>query len=349
MCQNLRPASYKWACRRHLLPPLRHKQLEVYLSMTSSPLQLGISLGVVFLGNIGAAIFYGITSVQTFVYYQHSQTDTILLKIMVFALWILDGVHLAFITSGVYTYAISDFADPIRLLTITWTMMAHILTTSIIELIVRCLFCQRVWRLGSKKSTGLAVLCLTIFVSNLVSSVSTAGFAIRGFMTVDFVRLTALSWVFYTGFSCGIVADGLTTISICVLLKKRRSGFSRTTDSALRVLMLYSINTGSLNCMCMIACLVTYATMSTPFTTLAIYFMLPKLSLNALLATFNARQSLYKSRADAVVSAIPLTTMNVSSGVTNDEHSQRFVGKMYNDKDLKIQVQTTTEIKVDET
>ncbi|OBZ69451.1 hypothetical protein A0H81_10647 [Grifola frondosa] len=53
-----------------------------------SPIKLDNTLGAAFLGNIFAAIFYGITSVQTFSYYKHNGKDSRYMKMMIFILWL---------------------------------------------------------------------------------------------------------------------------------------------------------------------------------------------------------------------------------------------------------------------
>lgn len=60
--------------------------------------------------------------------------------------------------------------------------------------------------------------------------------------------------------------------------------------------MLYGINTGALTSLCEVACLIAYVTMPNNLIFIAIFFVLPKLLLNALLATLNARVSLQESR-----------------------------------------------------
>jgi hypothetical protein len=70
------------------------------------------TLGAVFLGNLTAAILYGVTCVQMFMYFQTYSRDAVSLKATMFFLWMCDTVHLALITQGVYFYAVTNFANP---------------------------------------------------------------------------------------------------------------------------------------------------------------------------------------------------------------------------------------------
>ncbi|KAI0959455.1 hypothetical protein AcW1_004274, partial [Taiwanofungus camphoratus] len=80
------------------------------------------SEGMAFLGNIAAAVLYGITSIQTSTYSRQNGQDKIVMKSLVFFLWVLDGLHLALITHTLYTRTINDFGNPMALATPTWSI-----------------------------------------------------------------------------------------------------------------------------------------------------------------------------------------------------------------------------------
>ncbi|KAI0926376.1 hypothetical protein AcV5_008858 [Taiwanofungus camphoratus] len=71
--------------------------------------------------------FYGITSVQTYLYYTRYKDDSVTLRLLIFLLWLLDGLHQAFITHASYTYAVTDLGSPTDLLMPEWSVMASAL------------------------------------------------------------------------------------------------------------------------------------------------------------------------------------------------------------------------------
>ncbi|KAH9474978.1 hypothetical protein JR316_0012077 [Psilocybe cubensis] len=74
----------------------------------------------------------------------------------------------------------------------------------------------------------------------------------------------------------------------------------KRTDSILKIMMAFSINTGLLTSICAVACLVTYAIWPQRFIFMGLYFALSKLYVNSLLASLNARHSLSRrDRADS--------------------------------------------------
>ncbi|KAI0360705.1 hypothetical protein OH77DRAFT_1493124 [Trametes cingulata] len=197
-------------------------------------LSLDDTLGAVFLGNIAAACFYGITVVQTWMYYGRGGGDRLYLQCLVFLLCL----HLALVTHTVYTYAVKDFANFLAL------------EVPICDLIVRGIFCERVW-----KRTNWILIA-----------------------TID---------ILYISLGAGVVADILIAAAMCVLLVQRRTGFSS---------------------LCALLCLISYATMPSNFVFIAFYFVLPKLFLNSLLATLNARRPLREASASMVSIPLSVTT-----------------------------------------
>ncbi|CDO70077.1 hypothetical protein BN946_scf184806.g4 [Trametes cinnabarina] len=259
-----------------------------------SSITLNNTLGAAFLGNIAAACFYGITVLQTYIYYGRSGSDRLYLRCLA-----LDTVHLALVTHSVYLYAVTDFANflalevPVCLFHLLkerlGMYLAQVLVTGVSDFIVRGIFCERVWRLSKRNwilmlaigATSLVVFgepsTLSLYARadrNFLAGGSIA-FAVKGFGLPNYFALSGISGILYTSLGGSVVADILITVSMCYMLAKRRTGFSRT-DSMVRVLILYSINTGALTSLCALLCLITYAAMPDNFVFIGIYFVLPK-------------------------------------------------------------------------
>ncbi|KAI0717411.1 hypothetical protein C8T65DRAFT_737992 [Cerioporus squamosus] len=325
-------------------------------------LALDDTLGAAFLGTVATSCLYGITLVQTYIYYKRNSSDPTYLKLLVFFLWVLDSLHLALITHSLYFYAVTNFSNLLELMIPTWSILSQIVVTGVSDGTVRGIFCQRVWKLSNKNW----LLCLAIVVSSLVVFSGSIAFAVKGyvgslqsifrdpwsdmnstrFSIASFADLSQISDILYVSLGAGVVADVLIAASMCVLLAKRRTGFART-DSMVRVLMMYSINTGALTSLCAMLCLVTYANMPNDFVFIAFYFVLPKLFLNSLLATLNARRPLRESNSAAMV-PIPLsTTSNSRMSFSSRPQYSHSRGGHSDQRNLEIQVQTVTDSKTD--
>lgn len=320
------------------------------MASSGSALGSGLSfitptLGVTYLGTIASAILYGVTNVQTYLYYKRNKDDPRVLKMIVSILWVLDSLHQAFITHAFYTYSVTDFDNPVALIAPEWSVMAHVFVASTSDTIVRGLFCQRVYLLSGRNwliTTLIAVTSLGVFASSWA-------FAIKGLSLTDYFDLTKITWFIYTSLILSVVSDLLIAGSLCVLLSQRRSGFART-NSAIRMLMVYSINTGALTSICAIVCLTIYAAMpnETKFTFIAIYFVLPKLLLNSLLATLNARHSLRERTHTGPNLSFPMTRPSGSTGTGTGSKFSNKTGdrRSSNGQAIQVEIQTVTDSKL---
>ncbi|KAI0826653.1 hypothetical protein BC628DRAFT_1536642 [Trametes gibbosa] len=328
--------------------------------MATAQLSLDDTLGAAFLGmTIRACTFYGITVVQTYIYYERNGGDRLYMKLLVFILWVLDSLHLALVTHSVYTYTVTDFSNFLALQVPVWSILAQVIVTGVSDFIVRGIFCERVWKctasfledLDQLKQVWTAVsnrnwiLITTIVATSLLVFGGSIAFGVKGLSLPAFVDLFKVSNILYISLGAGVGADVLIATAMCVLLARRRTGFSRT-DSIVRVLTLYSINTGAFTSLCALLCLVSYATMPNNFVFIAFYFVLPKLFLNSLLATLNARRPLREGSASMV--SIPLSTASTPPYSPAMVRPGRHSLQPRNDQlGLQIQVHTATELKTD--
>ncbi|OCH91938.1 hypothetical protein OBBRIDRAFT_833844 [Obba rivulosa] len=106
------------------------------------------TLGAAFLGHYMTAILFGITSMQTWVYFKEKNTDPIWLRSMVLVLWFLDGVHTTLLTSAVY-YDLSHFGDLLAIFKVYWSIPVMIIVTGVSNTIVRGIFAYRLWKLSN--------------------------------------------------------------------------------------------------------------------------------------------------------------------------------------------------------
>ncbi|TBU36207.1 hypothetical protein BD309DRAFT_778472, partial [Dichomitus squalens] len=153
--------------------------------------------------------------------------------------------------------------------------------------IVRGCFGVRLYRLGH----GNWWLPAIISAFSLFILLDAAYFAAKLWNAHSYAHIQDFSWALYTGLAAESAVDLIVAISQCVLLRKFETGI-RSTDSVIRVLMTYSINTGLLTSFCAIGAVASFAAAPRKFIYFAFYFALSKLYVNSLLATLNARGSL---------------------------------------------------------
>ncbi|KAJ8508229.1 hypothetical protein ONZ45_g9469 [Pleurotus djamor] len=244
-------------------------------------------LGALFLADNFSAILFGITSLQTFIYFKNGSRDSKKLKGLIVLLWLLNSFHLAVIIHILYHYTISNYVNPVALLYPTWSVTAMVFVTCFSDFIVRGIFAHRVWRLSGKKFYYVII----IGVPTLMTTAGGIACAGKTLKVETFFQYEIYSTSLYVGQSSGVVADSTIAVSLVLLLLRSHTGFKRT-DSVINTLMVYAINTGALTTICRLLSIITFAIWPHELVFMAIYFVISELSLNSLLATLNARESL---------------------------------------------------------
>ncbi|OBZ76408.1 hypothetical protein A0H81_03432 [Grifola frondosa] len=349
-----------------------------------SPIKLDNTLGAAFIGNIFAAVFYGITNVQTFSYYKHNGKDP--------QYSFYDSLHLALIAHTLYTYTVKDFTDLLAITIPTWSIVAVIAVEGISDLFVRrsaltaavsesleteqkkldfgyC-HCEGVSYPGNSAlmdCLGCAYssrVCVRHRMASLPSSRHIHAMTLNvphSYRVFSYFELAKISWILYLSFAAALTADFIIAVSLCWLLGRHRTGFQRT-DSIIRVLILYSVNT------CHLRLLLphhrTSPLFSSPlsltrkhpqfikmpdnFVYIAFYFAMPKLFLNSLLATLNTRKHVREIGSSAAIMSIPLSAISGTRTVASaDSAGKPQYSDTHEEQVLHVQIQTTVDKKTD--
>ncbi|KDR82712.1 hypothetical protein GALMADRAFT_238211 [Galerina marginata CBS 339.88] len=277
---------------------------------------LDATYGAAFIGLIASAVLYGVTLLQTFLYYRQYPNDSWLTKFIVFFLWILDTAHLFLCTIALYTYLVTNFSNPEALHRSTWSMNLQTDCNGLIGLIVECFFARRLWIMsGNHFITGIIVILACIHFGLGVF------FTVEGFILVNTSRFPSLIWVTSTGLGSAAAADIIIAASLCYYLTKSRTGFART-DSLIATLIIYSLTTGLITSVIAFIIVVTFATMPNNYVWLGFFWLIGKCYVNSLLAALNSRESLREQAAPQQGSFFQLTPFRAVTLIssTGDHH-----------------------------
>ncbi|PCH40446.1 hypothetical protein WOLCODRAFT_16533 [Wolfiporia cocos MD-104 SS10] len=204
--------------------------------------EFGDSLGAILL-DFGAQklhrSLYGITTIQTYTYYKRGRTEPVFMKLLLSELsldrllffgaysdllWFLSSVHLALVTYTTYNYAVIDFANPLAMKHVIWSvpfiLQTHMDMPSV-------LYASWPWFSLPDVGVGLEIH-------------DGRRFSLASF---DDASQSDFSRVLYLGLGSIAFGDSLIAATLTVLLSRRRTGFS-------------SIQTGTLTSLCAIACLI---------------------------------------------------------------------------------------------
>ncbi|KAI0724648.1 hypothetical protein C8Q72DRAFT_889705 [Fomitopsis betulina] len=276
--------------------------------------ELDSTYGAIVIGAFVAAVLFGITNLQTFIYFQRYPSDRLWNKLSVCWLWLLDAVHLALCIHMVYWYLVTDYLNPAALLDIVWSFKAQIIVDAIVVVSVHSLYTIRLWKLNaadSRKSVfrtmlpivvscivvfgGYAtalILCYKVFVPPHISTCSPLMVFHSTRFTV-YTDLLATQWVTYLPLGAATFVDIIIALSLCYFLERCRTrSTSNGIDSTITLLMVYTLNTGVITSLCSLTAIVTMAALPTTFAVISVEFILTKLYVNSFLAMFNARSKL---------------------------------------------------------
>ncbi|KAG1784861.1 uncharacterized protein HD556DRAFT_1425404 [Suillus plorans] len=252
------------------------------------PHQLTSTFGVLFIGVILAAILFGVTNVQAFIYirtHSHGGTGITFYKLVVICFWILDALHLALIVHCVYFYLVINHANISALTEIVWSAKLQAVVAASSIFAVHLLYVHRIWTVSKGRSKVLAIIVGIAVILTLGFTIVIIWFMyLKVHATADLVKI---EWAIYVYLGPVAVVDILIASSLYYLLATSRTGFPRT-DLFISKLMVYIINTGCLTSMCSMAAIITCAVISENFVFEAVEFLMFKLYINSFIVLMNA-------------------------------------------------------------
>ncbi|KAG2033878.1 hypothetical protein BDR03DRAFT_1094080 [Suillus americanus] len=164
-------------------------------------LDLGNTFGALFIGVVLAAVLFGLTNVQAFIYFQaHKSAGITFFKLVVTWLWyvsfqvaiidrveifsqtfrIFDALHLALTIHCVYYYLVTNYANFDVLAEIVWSLKLQLVINIFIIPTVHLLYVHRIWK-GDYPPTIVNLLHLLNETSKQGPIKSSPGHSIGGF------------------------------------------------------------------------------------------------------------------------------------------------------------------------
>ncbi|PBK63024.1 hypothetical protein ARMSODRAFT_963556 [Armillaria solidipes] len=244
--------------------------------LSRSPTSLGNTLGALYVGATIAAIFFGITNLQTLIYYKRYPNDWWIYRYSIALLWVLDALHVALSTHALYCLLIDWYGN-----------VAAERENDEWSFKVSCLYWFRLYKLGRHFHK---ILPWFVFLA-VVTSLGAGIFMVYGiYATANFTSITYTGFPVYIFFSTIVVADLLIALMMCYYLHQSRAAMNHSTTTTFLVrLMRLILVSGLATSACSLLTLIAYIVWRDSLIFLGIDFILPKLYVNSLLAMFNYR------------------------------------------------------------
>ncbi|KAI0046875.1 hypothetical protein FA95DRAFT_1559640 [Auriscalpium vulgare] len=125
---------------------------------TTVKLHLGLTLGVSYIGIVFSSMLYGLTCLQTFIYFVSAPRDPWLVKAFVVLTLIIDSTHEAFIVHSGYYYSVLNFNNPAVFDHVVWSLLAFIFLNALSGLLTEGFILWRIYHSTSLDFTRLPTL-----------------------------------------------------------------------------------------------------------------------------------------------------------------------------------------------
>ncbi|KAK7024701.1 hypothetical protein R3P38DRAFT_1049986 [Favolaschia claudopus] len=136
----------------NMLPPWRHLSLQHLLMSHSlasraALIPLDNTLGAFLIGVILSSILFGVTCLQTYLYFtMHCSRDHLALKSFAVLLMLMDSVHFGFISHTLYQMVIPNFGNYTALGRPPWSLPASVVLGIAVMTMVQHFYAWRIYR-----------------------------------------------------------------------------------------------------------------------------------------------------------------------------------------------------------
>ncbi|KAH9083779.1 hypothetical protein EDB83DRAFT_2563621 [Lactarius deliciosus] len=265
------------------------------------------TFGAAFVGLLVSTTLFGLTIVQTWMYFWHYwKKDPKALKFFVAFITVMDTLHTILCAYVVYWYLVLNFGNFESLGSSMWAMNIQVVISIFVGASVQLYYARRVY-----------IVSQSIFIPILIAALVVLGssfgflFTAKEFILKQFSRFHSLTWIPCVGMTTNALADLLIATAMCWSLYRRKTGYART-DSIIMTLMAYSINSGLLTSVLAGAMTISFVVSPSSLIWLAFFWAMSKCYANSLLAMLNSRDHVRdRSTADNPDNAFNLTSIRI--------------------------------------
>ncbi|KAJ7188871.1 hypothetical protein C8R46DRAFT_1341519 [Mycena filopes] len=289
------------------------------------------TLGALQVGVLVSSLLFGLSMMQTYLYFTRFPGDDRKLKALVIFVW-YNNPHVASFSTGLkdssgrarlrwlcaalYRYTIIDYGHPERLLQPTpKSLQVAVFFCGIIAACVQSFFSHHIYSLSNTLYIPLFTWALS-FVRLLATTAACA----TGLRMVNIESYEAQwGWLGLTLWSVSTANDFIIAATLVFLLIRQRRNAQKNTAALVDKVIAWTIETGTATSAFGIATLTCYLTMPNNFIWIAIFIVGARLFSNSLLASLKSRITL-RALKDA---SVPFSTPVIHLSTTRPS-SMRF-------------------------
>ncbi|KIJ32227.1 hypothetical protein M422DRAFT_266039 [Sphaerobolus stellatus SS14] len=277
--------------------------------------------GASYIGVLIATFLQGILTLQVFTYFENFPKDSWKLKLLVVFLWVVDLVHLIFITEATYRYFVSDWGNVASLGVSLWTYDAHLIPLAIATIGSQAFLIWRIHVFGRPHYlvlVFLSALCLAPFSINIFLSVNDLQASIIAARVSESETpqlLKNITPIVTSLFTLGVVSDLLIALILCYYLRRGNSDFTKT-NSVISHIVRYTVTTGLSTTLFALGCLIAFLASPRSLIIVSMHFSLGRMYTNSVVATLNARHHLRSMMNNGPGVSIPNQRETSTNGIS---------------------------------
>ncbi|KAH9834508.1 uncharacterized protein C8Q71DRAFT_769317 [Rhodofomes roseus] len=237
-------------------------------------------------------VFYGLSVLQTYLYFLKYEKDRIYLKLLVLALLCLSTLHSILVCYTVWRYLITSYTDVALIIDGEWACYAATSVGVLVCFLVQCFFANTIYQLmNGKWRIIVAALMICLILAQL-------GFGIT--LSVKFFVIWKLSLLKETVYIAMIpllcirmTTDAVTAATLCIVLydSSTHSGFESSVK-LVKMLITYAANRFVATTIIVVAQTIILIVRPSEIWAMVLGWVTVDIYVNSLLATLNAREHL---------------------------------------------------------
>ncbi|KAF7373115.1 hypothetical protein MSAN_00519300 [Mycena sanguinolenta] len=181
---------------------------------------LDITLGALQIGVLISYLLFGVTTTQTYIYFQRFPYDSRNLKALVAFVWVCEFGHAICLAHGLYTYTITNYGNPERLaLAFPKSLLVGTVLSTVIATVVQGFFASRIYilRVPMRLYICLVISVLLFFRLLSGSTVSIIGMGVTFLAPFE----KQWGWMVTVTWSISAATDFMIAAILTVSLRNR--------------------------------------------------------------------------------------------------------------------------------
>ncbi|KAJ6518731.1 hypothetical protein C8R45DRAFT_949090 [Mycena sanguinolenta] len=262
------------------------------------------TLGVFYIGYVFAAVGFGFTFFQSYLYYIQYPNDSWLIQSTVVCLCALDTAMSALSSHALYYYLVTIFALPIGPDNATTSFCIEVLLSGFAIAIVQGFYAVRIWQ--ARQNAALPSLIIVLAIAGAGVGIATGTVMLRNTLFTNFSEPYMKAVI---AIGQGIRLLGAVLISLGFVVFDVKSGSSGSASKWSPIVNF--LTSGLAAAVAQAVCFITFIAMPNKYVWIIFHFLASRISINGLLLMLNSR---FASRGRGINEEE--TRYNTSRGVT---------------------------------